>query len=134
MERMAYHERLRQACSDFITGKGAIRTKLDLVVEGEDVSELFRKVLLESGFTETTVGAVEIVPGERVPGFTLDGSVAYFGWVFWEKFTDVKMRKLWGSVVRNAKGDWLIQIPAGRKIPIYANPSAKIEMDIERPV
>jgi hypothetical protein len=43
------------------------------------------------------------------------------------------MRKLWGSVVRNKKGDWAIQIPPTKPTTIYANPLLKIEMDIEHP-
>lgn len=80
-----------------------------------------------------TVGDVDVQPGERVPAFYIKSSTAYFGWIFWEKFSDLKLRKLWGSVVRNAKGDWAIQIPAGRGTKIHAGLSLKIEMDIENP-
>lgn len=133
MEHTAHEERLRGACREFVTGKGAVRTKLDLMVDGRDLSGLFCEVLRESGFTETTVANVKVLAGERVPAFFLDGSVAYFGWVFWEKFTEHRMRKLWGSVVRNAKGDWSIQIPEGKRLMIYADSSSKIEMDMEKP-
>lgn len=134
MERTAHEKRLREACRDFVTGKGAVRTKLDLMVDGRDLSELFCEVLRESGFTETSVANVQVLPGERVPAFFLDRSIAYFGWVFWEKFTERRMRKLWGSVIRNAKGDWSIQIPEGKRLTIYADNSSKIEMDMDKPV
>lgn len=74
-----------------------------------------------------------VEPGERAPGFYIDKATAYFGWVFWEKFTQLKLRKLFGSVVRNNKGDWAIQIPPQRKTVIYVNMSLKTEMDIENP-
>jgi hypothetical protein len=53
--------------------------------------------------------------------------------VFWEQFTSWKIRKLWGSVIRNARGDWTIQIPESGSAVIYANPKLTIEMDIDRP-
>ena len=68
-----------------------------------------------------------------MPVFYLDKGVAYFGWVFWEKFSQLKLRKLFGSVVRNSAGDWAIQISAKRNTVIYANSVLKTEMDIENP-
>jgi hypothetical protein len=59
--------------------------------------------------------------------------VAYFGWVFWEKFSHRKLRKLFGSVVRNSKGDWAMQISDKGRSVIYANPDLTSEMDIENP-
>jgi hypothetical protein len=84
-------------------------------------------------FLPTIVGEVDIRPGERVPAFYIDGTTAYFGWVFWEKFSQLKLRKLFGSVVRNEKGDWAIQIPPQRKTVIYANRDLTSEMDIDNP-
>ena len=94
----------------------------------------FIEVLIENGFHRTVVGNVEIDVGERVPAFFINESIAYFGWVFWEKFTRDKARKLWGSVVRNRKGDWAIQIPPTKPTPIYANPDLRIEMDADKPI
>jgi hypothetical protein len=45
----------------------------------------------------------------------------------------MKLRKLFGSVVRNAKGDWAVQIPPQRKTVIYANVIQKSGMNIENP-
>ena len=66
------------------------------------------------------------------PAFYVEDTTAYFGWVFWEKFTSAKRRKLWGSVVRNEKGDWAIQISPTKTTTIYVNEKLKTEMDIER--
>ena len=76
---------------------------------------------------------INVQPGERVPAFLIEQRIAYFGWVFWEQFTSWKMRKLWGSVLKNRLGDWDIQIPASRPTVIYANESLKLEMDIDHP-
>ncbi len=126
-------ERLRDALRAVIDGRTVKRAKHDLMYEGRNVVSLFVEEMERSGYIPTAVGDVKVEPGERVPAFYLDGTVAYFGWVFWEQFTSWKIRKLWGSVVKNAMGDWDIQIPATRKTVIYANQSLKLEMDIEHP-
>jgi hypothetical protein len=69
-----------------------------------------------------------------VPAFYIEGRTACFGWVFWEKFSSAKLRKLWGSVIRNEKGEWSIQISPTKTTTIYADERLKAEMDIERPV
>jgi hypothetical protein len=126
--------KLLDTLADIVTGRGVKRAKHELVLDGKPVVDEFVSCLKEHGFHQTTVGDVDVRIGERVPAFYLDSTTAYFGWVFWEKFTDVKARKLWGSVVRNAKGDWAIQIPPTKPIPIYANSDAKIDMDTDRPI
>lgn len=80
-----------------------------------------------------TVASIDVEPGHRVPAFYVENTVAYFGWVFWEKFWENRMRKLWGSVVRNARGDWKIQITPQKETTIYANASVRYEMDLDRP-
>jgi len=118
---------------DIITGTGVHRSKHELTLDGKDVTFQFIAALKRHGYFPATVGEVEVQPGERVPAFFIKESTAYFGWVFWEKFTQWKLRKLWGSIVRNAKGDWAIQIPPNKPTAIYANGDLKIEMDIEHP-
>ena len=125
---------LNEAFTDIITGKGVSRSKHELHVDGRSVIEEFLDALEQQGFEKTLVGKVDVSVGERVPAFYVDHSVAYFGWVFWEKFTSEKARKLWGSVVRNTKGDWAIQISDAKATPIYANQKLKIEMDADHPV
>ena len=127
------HEHLHDAFAAFILGTGATRVKLSLLLDGSDLTEEFVRSLGSHGFAGTTVGHVDIEPEQRVPAFLIQERTAYFGWVFWEKFTDTRMRKLWGSVLRNEKGDWAIQIPSSRPTTIYANPHLAKEMDIDRP-
>ncbi len=125
---------LSEALSDIVTGKGTTRSKHVLMLDGKPVVEDFLRCLEEHGFGKTTVGDVDVKLGERVPAFLVENTTAWFGWVFWEKFTETKARKLWGSVVRNSKGDWAIQIPPTKPTPIYAAIHGKIEMDADRPI
>ena len=124
---------LREALREIVEGKNIKRSTHDLRWDSHDLVPLFREVLQESGYTPTTVNETTVQPGERVPAFPILGHIAYFGWIFREKFTDQKMRKLFGSGVRNAKGDWAIQIPASRDITLYANPTLRCEMDLDQP-
>ena len=80
-----------------------------------------------------TVAQIPVQPGERVPAFFIEQGTAYFGWVFWEKFSTLRLRKLFGSARRDPKGDWAVQIGEKHRSVIYAHPSAKGEMDIDSP-
>lgn len=124
---------LREVLADIVEGKVVKRARHDLHWGARDVSLEFVDVLTEHGYLPTTVAAVPVQPGERVPAFYLENATAFFGWVFWEKFTQLRLRKLFGSVVRNAKGDWAIQISDKRNMVIYANVALKSEMDIDTP-
>jgi len=124
---------LKEVLADIIDGKIVKRAKHELMWESREVSLEFIDLLLEHGYKAATVALLDVQPGERVPAFYLDRGVAYFGWVFWEKFTQLKLRKLFGSVIRDAYGDWAIQISAKRNTVIYANVNLKAEMDIENP-
>ncbi len=126
-------EELREVLKDIIEGRIVKRAKHDLTWETRDVSIQFIDVLASEGYVPAIVKGIGIQPGERVPAFYIDGTTAYFGWVFWEKFSQLRLRKLFGSIVRNAKGDWAVQIPEQRNTVIYANINLKSEMDIESP-
>lgn len=125
--------RIREALRSIIEGRIVKRIKHDLHHEGKDLQPLFLEELEQSGYHATTVDKVNAEPGERVPAFYIDNGIAYFGWVFWEQFTSWKMRKLWGSVIKNRRGDWDVQIPPTRSTIIYANETLKLEMDIDHP-
>jgi len=75
------------------------------------------------------VGDVDVGFDERVAAFLLRGSMAYFGWVFNERFTEKKSRKLFGSEVRNGKGDWAIQIPFNRREKIFVRYTERLGME-----
>lgn len=130
---MITSEALASIFSDIIEGKIVKRAKHELRWERRDLSLDFIAALSAHGYRPTTVANVAIQPGERVPAFFLDDGCAYFGWVFWEKFSQLKLRKLFGSVVRDSAGDWAIQISGKRTTVIYANTALKAEMDIDNP-
>ena len=132
---MAYtpHSQIHDALCEIVEGRNVKRIKHDLIYEGRDLTQEFVAELQRHGYMPTTVDQVHVQPGERTPAFYLDSSTAYFGWVFWEQFTSWKRRKLWGSVIKDKRGDWDIQIPATRNAIIYANESLKLEMDIDHP-
>jgi len=119
--------------ADIVEGKVVKRSRHDLRFEGRDRSPEFIEVLHDHGYRPMLVRTIAIEPGERVPAFFLDDGTAWFGWVFWEKFTQLRLRKLFGSVVRNRKGDWAVQIADQRNSIIHANPDLKSDMDIDQP-
>ncbi|HCV41993.1 MAG TPA: hypothetical protein DGH68_00805 [Bacteroidetes bacterium] len=129
----AFRTELQTIFRDIIDGKIVKRSKHELRWETRDLSLEFIEALTEAGYKQMIVQDVDVRPGERAPAFYLDNGVAYFGWVFWEKFSQLKLRKLFGSVVRNTKGDWAVQISDKRRSVLYANPDLKSEMDIENP-
>jgi hypothetical protein len=124
---------IREALAAIIEGKFVTRNKHALSYEGSDLTDVFIEKLKGNAYIPTTVNDVRVEPGERVPAFFIEHRTAYFGWVFWEQFTTWKLRKLWGSVIKNKLGDWEIQIPANRPTTIYANESLRLEMDIDHP-
>jgi len=126
-------QEIREALASIIEGRIVKRSKHDLIYEGKEISGVFIEELQKQGYLPSVVGSITVEPGERVPAFYIDGQTAYFGWVFWEQFTGWKLRKLWGSVIKNELGDWSIQIPEKRPTQIYANEQLRIEMDIDHP-
>ncbi|MBI3273325.1 MAG: hypothetical protein HYZ53_30330 [Planctomycetes bacterium] len=126
-------EELRQALVAIIRGDGVKRGRHDLRLEGRDVSGEFVAALASQGYVPRATAELEVEVGLRIPAFLVREGVAYFGWVFWEKFTDAKKRRLWGSVLRNAKGDWAIQLGANDRTPLYANPGLVETTDSDNP-
>ena len=125
--------KVRDALATLIDGRDVKRAVHSLMVGDRNFEAEFVQLLIEKGYLEFRVKDIGVRPGERVPAFHILAHTAYFGWVFWEKFSDRKMRRLFGSVVRNAKGDWAVQIPDGKATPVFANPSLKTDMDIDNP-
>jgi hypothetical protein len=124
---------VREALAEIVRGTSVKRSVHELVHDGRDLAEDFVAELALQGYVPVRVSEITVQPGERAPAFYIDGKIAYFGWVFWEQFTSWKIRKLWGSVVKDARGDWKIQLPDRGRAVIYANASLTIEMDIDHP-
>ncbi len=119
------------ALDEIVEGKNVKRYVHDLRLDGRDYADVFAERLLKAGFVETTVGEVEIGFDERVAAFLLREGKAYFGWVFIERFTETKSRKLFGSSVRNKKGDWAIQVPFNSREKIFVRYSEKLQMEMD---
>lgn len=119
------------ALDDLILGRGVKRGRHELP---EADFSLFRERLVACGFAPSVVAAVRIEVGVRVPAWLLRPPVADFGTVFWEVFTPAKRRKLFGSEVRNRKGDWEIQLSPGSEETIWVNDALAESYDASRPV
>jgi hypothetical protein len=130
---MQTNNKLLEIFSDIIEGKIVKRAKHELLFEGNNVTELFIDSLRRHHYLPMTVGEIPIEPSERIPAFIIEQHTAYFGWVFWEKFSQLRLRKLFGTVIRNTKGDWFIQLPANSTKIIYADTSQIFQIDIDRP-
>jgi hypothetical protein len=100
---------------------------------GVGVSEQFIATLHRHGYRPATVKITAVEPGKRLPAFYIMDRTAYFGWIFREKFSQLRLRKLFGTVVRNTKGDWLITLPSNSTHILYVNITQPFEMDIDRP-
>lgn len=131
--RSQLDKRLRNAFKEIIDGKTVKRSKHELIFGGVDVSNVFVDEMDKRNYLPATVDDIQCEQGRRVPAFHIEESFAYFGWVFWERFSERQVRKLFGSVVRTEKGDWAIQIPSGSRKVVYANTALKLEMDIDHP-
>jgi hypothetical protein len=124
---------LLSALRDLAAGRGVKRGRHELRDGDQDRSDLFLEALRLEGFEPTRVRDVEVAVGERVPAFLVREGRADFGWVLREKFTARRSRQLFGSVVRNAKGDWEIQLGSGSSETVYVQPGGRMATDPDRP-
>lgn len=124
---------IREVFLEIIEGKSVKRSRHELQFEGIDYTPIFIETLEQRHYLPTNIDSIMISPGERVPAFVIEHHTAYFGWVFWEKFSQLRLRKLFGTVIHNTNGDWLVQIPSNSSRFIYTDTSQIFEMDIDRP-
>lgn len=120
-------------------GEGELTRALDAIVLGDGVkrgthalgghAERFRERLLAAGFRPLLVGDLAPSAEERIPAFLVRDEIAIFGHVFHEKFTARKSRLIFGSVVRDSKGDWAIQLGSTSRQVIFAAPSRATSHD-----
>lgn len=120
---------IEEAFEEIILGKFNI-SKVELLYDAHDLTEIFIRKLQSLNFVPKKVKDVEVEPGFRVPAFYIKDYEAIFGWVFWEVFTETKKRKLFGSVIKDQRGDWKIQITEKNDEFIYVNENKKIEIDL----
>ncbi len=129
---MKLESELAAAFDEIIEGRLVNRNVHDLIFEGRDLKDLFVSRLYVHGYARQKVAEIDLGFEERVPAFAIRNNKAYFGWVFIERFTDKRSGKLFGSVARNKKGDWLIQISHNSEESIYVNCDLKSGMESER--
>ncbi|HTY42174.1 MAG TPA: hypothetical protein VMH79_09910 [Thermoanaerobaculia bacterium] len=123
---------LSGALDDLVLGRGVARGRHDLRLRGRPVRAEFEERLAANGFVPTTVAAVQIAAGEKVPAFHLEPSAADFGWVRWEIFTPRSRRKLFASERRRADNqEWAVQLNLSSPETIWACPALKERHDVE---
>jgi len=122
-------KKIEETLEDVISGKFNV-PKIELLYEGKDLVEIFVKKLIDLNFQPKKVNEVNVEIGFRVPAFYIKNKTAYFGWVFWEIFTETKKRKLFGSAIKNQRGDWEIEITDKSDEVIFVNESKNIEIDL----
>lgn len=120
-----------EAIDDLILGRGVRRGRHRL---GQEESLWFLERLPLCGFSPRVVSAIDIEVGVRVPAWHVTQSVMDFGMVFWEVFTHRAKRKLFASEIRNAAGDWEIQLGTASSREIFVNLSLAERYDASRPV
>ncbi len=116
--------------NDIISGRGVKRYVHDLLFQGIDYSEKFIKQLKKLNYLPTELKSTKIEVGYRIPGFLIKDSKAYFGHLFWEVFSEKRKRKIWGSVMRNNKGDWKIILSGNSTKVVYLNKTKIQAVDI----
>jgi hypothetical protein len=118
--------KIEEVFDDIIMGRGVKRSVHDLILDDRDYSDLFKIRLIENGFLPKPLKEIAINIGVRMPGFLIQDSTAYFGHLFWEVFSEMKKRLIWGSVLRNEKGDWKYILSGKGPGIVYIN-SLKIQ-------
>jgi hypothetical protein len=119
------------ALDDLLLGRGVRRGRHEFPLP---LAPLVRERLAACGFVETRVAEVPVEVGVRVPAWLFRPPILDFGTVLWEVFTESKRRKLFGSEVRNRKGDWEIQLAASAPETIWAGLAFAERYDASRPV
>jgi len=121
---------IEEAFSDIILGNGVKRSVHNLVFNTIDYSDLFINCLKIHTFLPIPLKNTKLEIGVRYPGFYIENSVAYFGHLFWEVFSENRKRKIWGSIIRNQKGDWKYILPGNSSKIVYINLTKAQAIDI----
>ncbi|HGY55572.1 MAG TPA: hypothetical protein ENK44_07730 [Caldithrix abyssi] len=121
---------ITEILDDIVLGRGVKRSIHNLEYDNNIYTSLFIDRLRLFKYRPLSVKDIEVKVGQRIPAFLLRGKTAIFGYVFWEVFSEKRKRKLWGSVVRNAKGDWKYTLPGNSDTVVFANLAKPEEIDI----
>jgi hypothetical protein len=120
------------ALRDLASGR-VHRSRHDLVVDGRDLTGEFQRVLGECGYTSARIRDLSVPRGVRFPAFVITGTRADFGHVFQEKFHENEHRTLFGSVVRDWRGDWELMLTRRDSRTVWVKLDAGAPFDEDRP-
>jgi hypothetical protein len=121
-----------EALRDLAEGR-VHRSRHGLVVDGLDLTEAFRGVLAECGYREERIRNLDVPDGVRFPAFLLRAGQADFGHVFREKFHDGERRTLFGSVVKDRRGDWEVLLTRRSPESVWVHLGQGAPFDEDRP-
>jgi len=121
---------ISEVLDDIILGRGVKRTVHSLEYDQSVITDLFISRLRLYKYHPLAVADIRVEVGYRIPAFFIQGKFAIFGYVFWEVFSENKKRKLWGSVVKNKKGDWKFVLSGNSDSIVFANLSNRQEVDL----
>ena len=121
---------LEEIFDDIILGRGVKRAVHHLEYDQNVYVDLFAQRLRIYNYQPLVLSNISLKVGFRLPAFLVSEKAALFGYVFWEVFSEHKKRKIWGSVIRNKKGDWKYILPGYSNQVIFANLSRHEPIDI----
>jgi hypothetical protein len=123
---------IEDALRDLAEGR-VQRSRHHLATEGEDHSGLFARVLKKAGYLPLRVREIAVQPGVRYPAWVIRSGTAHFGHVFQEKFSEGERRTLFGSVVRDWRGDWEVILTRASRETVWVNLDQGAPFDEDRP-
>ena len=121
-----------EALRDLAEG-GVQRSKHGLILGGDDLSERFERILEAAGYRPVKIRETRIPAGMRYPAWVLRDGTAHFGHVFLEKFSECERRVLFGSVVRDWRGDWEVTLTRASRETVWVNLETGSPFDEDRP-
>lgn len=121
---------ISEILDDIILGRGVKRSIHNLEYDQAIYASLFIDRLRMYKYRPCRVKDISIEVGWRAPAFLINDKMAIFGYVFWELFTETKRRKLFGSVVKNVKGDWKYTLSDASNEIVFVNIDRQEEIDI----
>jgi hypothetical protein len=122
----------RDALTDLAEGR-IQRSKHALILDGADLALFFEKALEDAGFKPLKVRDLAISKAVRYPAWVIREGTAHFGHVFQEKFTEEERRTLFGSVVRDWRGDWELMLTRRSRETVWVNLDQGAPFDEDRP-
>jgi hypothetical protein len=123
---------LLEALRDLAEGR-VHRSRQELVLDGRDFTQAFEEVLRRSGYRAARLRELEVSRGVRFPAFFLREGVATFGHVFREKFSEAEDRMLFGSVIRDGRGDWSVMLTRRSTEILWVDLTRGTPFDEDRP-